>query len=207
MPNQSSSETPLRLTPVQWLICIIAGIGFAFDTYELLMLPLIIRPALEGMGGLKFGSPEFNQWRDLMFYVPAVCGGVFGLLGGYLTDRLGRRRVLTWSILLYAFSAFAAGFSTSLTMLLVLRSAKFVGVCVEFVAAVAWLAELFPNPKQREKVLGYTQAFSSFGGVLIAGINLVAAGFSAHFPAIHGQHEAWRYTLMSGLIPAIPLLI
>ena len=30
-----------------WLIAIIAAIGFAFDTYELLMLPLIVRPALD----------------------------------------------------------------------------------------------------------------------------------------------------------------
>ena len=28
-----------RLTGVQWLICAIASIGFAFDTYEILMLP------------------------------------------------------------------------------------------------------------------------------------------------------------------------
>ena len=33
------------LTAVQWLICIIAVIGFAFDTYVLLMLPLILGPA------------------------------------------------------------------------------------------------------------------------------------------------------------------
>ena len=50
----------------------------------------------------------------MLFYVPAIAGGIFGLLGGYLTDRLGRRRVLTWSILLYAFSAFFAGFSTNI---------------------------------------------------------------------------------------------
>ena len=56
-------------------------------------------------------------------------------------------------------------------MLLVLRCFVFVGVCVEFVAAVAWLAELFPDPKQREKVLGYTQAFSSLGGLLVATAN------------------------------------
>jgi MFS family permease len=206
MPNQSPAETPLRLTPVQWLICIIAVIGFAFDTYELLMLPLILRPSLESLGGLRFGSPEFSHWRDLMFYVPAVCGGIFGLLGGYLTDRMGRRRVLTWSILLYALSAFAAGFATSLPMLLVLRSTKFVGVCVEFVAAVAWLAELFPNPKQREKVLGYTQAFSSFGGVMVSGMAYLISHKANSLPAIHGGHENWRYILISGLIPAIPLI-
>src|SRR3954454_9273414 len=147
-------HTSNRLTPIQWLICIIAAIGFAFDTYELLMFPLINRPALTQLGGLEFGSPEYRRWRGLLFYVPAVCGGIFGLLGGYLTDRLGRRRVLTWSIFIYAVSAFAAGFSTSLGMLLFFRCLVFIGVCVEFVAAVAWLAELFPNPTRREAVLG-----------------------------------------------------
>src|SRR4029453_18150327 len=142
MTSTPADSSP-RLTRVQWLICVIAVIGFAFDTYELLMLPLILRPALEQLGGVTVGTPQFTQWRDLMFYVPAVCGGIFGLLGGYLTDRLGRRRVLTWSILIYAFSAFSAGFATSLPVLLFLRTTTFVGVCVEFVAATAWLAELF----------------------------------------------------------------
>ena len=33
---------------------------------------------------------------------------------------------------------------------------------------MAWLAELFSDPKQRERVLGYTQAFCSVGGLLVA---------------------------------------
>ena len=43
-----------RLTPLQWTICAIAAIGFAFDTYELLMAPLIIRPALLASAMLNF---------------------------------------------------------------------------------------------------------------------------------------------------------
>jgi MFS family permease len=210
------------LSATQWLICVIAAIGFAFDIYELLMLPLIIRPALMELGKISPGTPQFATWFGLMFYVPAVCGGIFGLLGGYLTDRLGRRRVLTWSILLYAFSAFAAGFSTNLYMLLFFRTTTFIGVCVEFVAAVAWLAELFDNPHQREKVLGYTQAFSSIGGLLVAVVNglilelvktqsLPAIALPEFLNMFGGQigdgHAAWRYTLMSGLIPAIPLIV
>jgi MFS family permease len=139
---------------MQWLICVIAALGFAFDTYELLVLPLIVRPALMEMAKIKPGTPEFNLWVGLLFYIPAVAGGIFGLLGGYLTDRLGRRRVLVWSILIYAVSAMGAGFATSLTQLLILRCTTFIGVCMEFVAAVAWLAELFPNPRQREKGAG-----------------------------------------------------
>ncbi|MBS1807250.1 MAG: MFS transporter [Acidobacteria bacterium] len=202
-----TNETSSRLTSVQWLICIIAAIGFAFDTYELLMLPLIIRPAIEQLGPFQFGSPDFTRWRDLMFYVPAVCGGIFGLLGGYLTDRLGRRRILTWSILLYAFSALAAGFSTSLPMLLFFRTTTFIGVCVEFVAAVAWLAELFTEPKRRENVIGWTQAFSSLGGFMVSLMALLIAKIALSLPAIHGGHDNWRYLLISGIIPAIPLIV
>jgi predicted MFS family arabinose efflux permease len=186
---------------------VVAALGFAFDIYELLMLPLIVRPALMELGGIRPGTPEFNTWVGMLFYVPAVAGGIFGMIGGYLTDRFGRRSVLVWSILLYAFSALAAGFTTSLPMLLVLRTTTFIGVCVEFVAAVAWLAELFPDPKRREQVLGYTQAFSSLGGLMVSGAFVLAATYANSLPAINGAHEAWRYTLISGVIPAIPLII
>ncbi len=188
-------------------VCAVAALGFAFDIYELLMLPLIVRPALADLGGILPGTPEFSRWVGLLFFIPALCGGVFGLLGGYLTDRLGRRRVLVWSILIYAGSAFAAGFATTPLQLLVLRCTTFVGVCVEFVAAVAWLAELFPEPKRREAVLGYTQAFSSIGGLLVAGAYFLAVRYADLLPAIHGSHEAWRYTLMSGILPALPLIV
>lgn len=181
--------------------------GFAFDIYAVLVLPLIVRPALMELGKIKPGTPEFNDWVGLLFYVPAVAGGVFGLIGGYLTDRLGRRRILVWSILLYTGSALAAGFATSLTELLILRCTTFIGVCVEFVAAVAWLAELFTNPKQREAVLGYTQAFSSVGGIMVTGANYLAVTYGASLPSIHGGHSAWRYTLISAVLPAIPLII
>ena len=203
-----------RLTPIQWVICAIAAIGFAFDIYEILMLPLIVRPALLELTGAVPGSPEYQMWVGRLFYVPAFAGGIFGLLGGYLTDRFGRRRVLTYSILIYAFGAFLSGFATSIQMLLVLRCFVFVGVCVEFVAAVAWLAELFTEPKQREKVLGYTQAFSSLGGLLVATINGLTVKYALSLPAIaafgvvvQDPHAPWRYTLMSGIIPAIPLIL
>ncbi len=202
------------MTSTQWLVCAIAAIGFAFDIYEILMLPLIVRPALLELTGAAPGSPEFQLWVGRLFYIPAFAGGIFGLLGGYLTDLFGRRRVLTFSILIYAVAAFLSGFSTSVEMLLILRCAVFVGVCVEFVAAVAWLAELFPDPKQREKVLGWTQAFSSLGGILVATANRLVITYGGSLPALGGfglditdPHAPWRYTLMSGVIPAIPLIL
>jgi MFS family permease len=215
-----TSSNSKRMTGTQWLIVSLAAIGFAFDIYELLMAQVVLPPAIADLTGAQRGTPEFHMWIGRLFYLPAFAGGIFGLLGGYLTDRLGRRRVLTWSILLYAFSAFGAGYSTSIEMLLVLRCTTFVGVCVEFVAAVAWLAELFSDPKQRERVLGYTQAFSSLGGFMVALAYWFCTTYADRFPAIvmpewasflgggiSDPHAPWRYTLMSGLIPAIPLMI
>jgi MFS family permease len=222
----NSSPAGGGLTRTQWLICIIASIGFAFDIYELLMLPLVIKPAMaalssplveelvrggmarpEALASFAPGGANYVEWARTLFFVPAMVGGVFGLLGGYLTDRLGRRRVLTFSILLYAFSAMGAGLATSLQQLLFFRCLVFIGVCVEFVAAVAWLAELFTDAKRRETVLGYTQAFSSIGGLLVGVANVSIAALALKLPAIYGGHEAWRYTLISGVIPAIPLIL
>jgi MFS family permease len=205
-PANPDAAAP-RLTALQWLIVVIAAIGFAFDSYELLMLPLIARPALAELLGVPGNSPAVNEWVGILFYVPAVAGGIFGLLGGYLTDLFGRRAVLVWSILLYAFSALAAGFATSVGWLLFWRCCTFVGVCVEFVAAVAWLSELFPNPKQREAIVGYTQTLGSIGGIMATGGYYLAVTYGDQLPEVRGGHEAWRYTLMSGVIPAIPLIL
>jgi MFS family permease len=195
------------LTPTQWLICGVAALGFAFDLYETLVLPLIARPALAALGNFKPGSPQSNLWVGLLFYLPLASGGVFGLLGGYLTDSLGRRRVLMWSILLYSLSACAAAFAVSLPQLLAFRCATIIGVCVEYVAGVAWVAELFSHPKQRESVLGYTQSAFGLGGLMVTLAYYLAVTYAERFPAIYSRHEAWRYTLLSGLIPAIPLAL
>jgi MFS family permease len=153
----------------QWVICGVAALGFAFDLYEAIVLPLVVRPALIGLGNLQPGSAGFNTWVGLLFYIPLACGGLFGFLGGYLTDLLGRRRVLVWSILLYAFSAWATAYATNMPELLIFRCATVVGICVEYVAGVAWIAELFSSPKQRELVLGYTQAAFGLGGLMATG--------------------------------------
>jgi hypothetical protein len=189
------------------LICAIAALGFAFDIYEVLVAPLVVGPAIGELTGAKPGSPDFNFWVGMFFWIPAIVGGTFGLLGGYLTDRFGRRRVLVWSILLYAFSAMGAGFATDIRTLLILRSTTYIGVFVEFVAAVAWVAELFDDPKQREAALGFTQAFSSVGGLMVTAMYAIAVTYANEFPAIHGSHAAWRYTLISGVIPALPLIV
>ena len=202
---------PKQWTPILCLIVVIAGIGFAYDTYTLLVMPLVAQPALAELEHLDAdtatGFNTIRNWGTWILLASAVGGGVFGLLGGYMTDRFGRQSVLLGSILLSGAAAVASGFAVNGWMLLVCRCAAFIGVCVEFVAAVAWLAELFPNPKQRERVLGWTQACASLGGVLVAGVYWLINQTYLSLPAIYDAHSQWRYALISSLVVGLPLLL
>jgi MFS family permease len=217
----------------------IAAIGFLFDTYELLMFPVIGSDAVGelikvntdgsspgwleelGIGGgaeLKRGVPPTSlpvrAWGGRMLWIAALSGGIFGLLGGLLIDRLGRKTIMIASILAYSFSPVAAAFSIDLWQLVLFRCTTFIGVCVEMVAAVTWLAELFEDKRTRELVIGWTLATASLGGILVTeAYNLIVEAArhgslpSLPFPEGHNPaNVAWRFTLLTGLIPGAMIL-
>jgi len=203
-----SIEPSSRFTTTQWLIIAIASIGFLFDTYELLMTPLVGVPAIAELLQVPANNPLVTQWMGNMLWLSALCGGVFGLLGGWLIDRFGRKRIMAASIFVYSLSPAAAALSTSLGWFVFFRCTTFIGVCVEFVAAITWLAELFPDQRRRKIVLGSTQAFASVGGLMVTTVNSWVGDHANALPAlplpeIFGAHAVWRYTLFTGLVPAI----
>jgi len=195
------------LTGMQWLILVTAGVGFAFDIYEVVVQALVLRPVLVDLGGFTPGSREFNHWAGLMLFAPVVLGGLASLAGGYLTDRLGRQKVLVWSIVLYGTAAFMSGLASSLGELIFWRCITVAGACVEFVAAIAWLTEMFPDARRRESALGWTQACATLGNFVMAGAYYAAVTWGDRLPEIHGAHAAWRYMFFFGALPAIPLII
>lgn len=218
MSTPAPAEPAGKFSATQWLVVTVAAIGFLFDTYELLMFPVIARDALADL--LRAGgttdpreiSEQVLRWNGRMLWLAALCGGVFGLLGGYLIDRFGRRSVMAGSILVYSFSPVLAALSTSLPMFVLFRCTTFIGVCVEFVAAITWLAELFQDRRTREFAIGWTQAFASVGGLVVSavfkGINQVAADLPP-LPTLEGTeaHAAWRYTLLTGLVPGLLIAV
>jgi MFS family permease len=238
----SSSSEPTRLSKIQWvLVLTIAAIGFLFDTYELLMFPVIGSNAvgelvqvkqdgsspgwlaelgLQHGPELKRGAPPASDvvklWAGRMLWIAALCGGSFGLLGGWLIDRLGRKRIMVASILAYSVSPLCAAFSTELWHLVLFRCTTFIGVCVEMVAAVTWLAELFTDKRSRELAIGWTLATASLGGILVTeAYNLIieAARTPGHLPSLpfpEGHltaNVAWRFTLLTGLVPGAAILL
>lgn len=178
------------------------------------MTPLVAPPAIAEILKVPQSHPSVTIWVGRLLWITAICGGTFGLIGGTLTDILGRKFVMTASIMVYSFSPFLAAYSTTLPMFILFRSTTFIGVCVEFVAAITWLAEVFEDKKQRERWLGITQAFASLGGVFVTAIAIwlnengkSLPNFGLPLPVNGGDPSNWRYLLMTGIFPAIPIAI
>jgi MFS family permease len=210
--NSVSTTSTASFGKTAWLVLIVAAIGFLFDTYELLMTPLVLAPALSELLHVPPNHPEVTLWVGRVLWITALCGGIFGLLGGWLVDRLGRKSVMVGSILVYSLSPVLAGLSTQLGWLVTFRCATFVGVCVEFVAAITWLSELFPDKRQRELAVGWTQAFASVGGLFVTSVSAGVGSLVQHnvlpaLPVGDPSNYAWRYTLMTGLLPALLIAV
>ena len=198
------------LTPTHWLIIIIASLGFLFDTYQLLMTPLVGPAAISELLKVPLSNQAVSDWMGNLLWLSALSGGVFGLLGGWLTDRLGRKFVMALGIFVYSFSPVAGAFSHTLGTFIFWRCATFVGVCIEFVAAITWIAEVFSDKAQKEKWLGITQLFASLGGVLVTAVSFwlgTHAKDLPHFgmPMALGATDpaSWRYLLLTGIVPAL----
>lgn len=194
------------------LVLLVAIIGFLFDTYELLMLPVIGTSALSDLMKLPADHVEVREWTGRILWIAALCGGVFGLLGGWMIDRFGRKTIMVGSILLYSLSPLAAAFSTELWQFVLFRCTTFIGVCVELVAAVTWMAELFSDKRQREWAIAWSLAAASLGGLLVTVVDQWIVGQAPNFPAIptaspESAHAPWRYTLISGLVPGLMILL
>lgn len=178
------------------------------------MTPLVAAPAIAELLKVPLNNPMVTDWVGKLLWIAALCGGVFGLLGGWLVDRFGRKKIMAASIFMYSLSPFCAAFATTLPMFIFFRSTTFIGVCVEFVAAITWLAEVFSDKKEKEKWLGITQAFASLGGLLVTGVSVWISSHGADLPhwglpISLGATDpgSWRYLLMTGILPAIPIAL
>ncbi len=208
----SSPTSSPALGPItRWLVLTVAAIGFLFDTYELLMFPVIGAQALSELMHVPPTDDLVRLWSGRMLWIAALSGGIFGLLGGYMIDRFGRKTIMVASIFAYSFSPVAAAYSTELWHLVLFRSTTFVGVCVELVAAVTWLAELFEDKRQREWAIGWTLASASLGGLFVTEVFNHIVGYMRENPDgvawLPVPHAAWRYTLLTGLIPGALILL
>jgi len=114
----------------------------------------------------------------------AVTFGGLMLLGGRAGDLLGRRRMFTAGLALFAAASLVGGFATSQAWLLTARAVQGVGAAVVAPAALALITTTFPEGPPRNRAMSVYATMSGAGGV----VGLLAGGLLV-------TYASWRWVL------------
>ncbi len=178
---------PLRwrlTTTAQRRTLIAAGLGWMLDAFDVMLYSLVLATLMREFGMSKGTAGLLNT-------LTLVASAIGSLVFGVLADRFGRRRMLSLSILTYSLFTFACGFSTTVTMLAVLRFLLGLGMGGEWNSGAALVAETWPSA-WRGRALGIVQSSWAVGyalAALVAGIVL--------------SHANWRWVFFVGVVPAL----
>jgi MFS transporter, SP family, arabinose:H+ symporter len=181
--NEAQPEVPLSRRIIFWSITsALAGFLFGFDT-------VVISGAeqkIQGLWGLSAGTHGIA-------IASALYGTVVGaLLGGWPTDRFGRKRTLLGIGILYIVSAVWSALATDVYSFIVARAIGGVGIGMSTVAAPLYISEIAPAG-YRGRLAGMFQFNIVFGIVVAYLSNALLAGAGEH---------AWRWMLGVAAFPS-----
>ena len=140
--------------PIIW----VAALGYFVDIYDLLLFSIIRIPSLTDLGVANLGEVGMLILNTQMFGL--LLGGI---LWGVLGDKLGRTKVLFYSIALYSLGNIANGFVTNGTQYAWIRFFTGIGLAGELGAGITLVSELLPKEKR------------GIGTSLVAGVGLTGA--------------------------------
>ncbi|MBZ4014739.1 MFS transporter [Streptomyces purpurogeneiscleroticus] len=126
----------------------------------------VVNVALPSVGA-QFHAPAASLSWVVTGYT--LVGGGLLLLGGRVTDLLGRRRMFLLGTGLFALASLAAGLAPGLPTLIGARFAQGAGEALASPAAMSLIALLFPEPAERARALGIWGAISA-GGLVAGGL-------------------------------------
>ena len=157
-------SVPERFPVKVWLI---AFAGWAFDFYDLVLFSFLLIP---------IGHELHLSAREEAWLLGAALGasGIGGILFGYLSDLCGRKRVMTWTILLYSLGTALTALATGPGTLVLFRLVTGLGVGGEWAVGHALLAESSP-PRMRGRAAALLQSGEPLGVALAALMGLLVA--------------------------------
>jgi MFS family permease len=158
----AGSEGPQRFPVRTWLI---SFLGWTFDFYDLVLFSFVLIPI-----GRDLHLTEGEE--AVLLGVALGASGLGGILFGYLSDRFGRKRVMTWTIGLYSLGTALSAFATGPGTLLLFRLVTGLGVGGEWAVGHALLAESSPS-HMRGRAAAYLQAGEPVGVGLAAVVGLL----------------------------------
>lgn len=191
MPNEIQTDIPARLDRLPWSswhtrIITALGTSWILDGLEVTLVGSL-SGILESKEGLQLTDPQVTAAATIY-----LAGAVFGaLLFGYLTDRMGRRKLFLVTLATYSLATVASAFSWNLFSFSIFRLFTGIGIGGEYAAINSAVDELIPG-----RLRGTVDMIVNGTFWLGATIGSLAAMYllSGHVP----QHLGWRYAFGIG---------
>ncbi len=177
-------DVPAAVDSNAWKALLGSALGYGMDGFDLLILGFMLRAIAADLG--------LTQAQSASLVTATLIGAVLGGIGlGMLSDRLGRVRVLTWTIVLFAVFTGLCAFARGYWDLLLYRTIAGIGLGGEFGIGMALVAEAWPASKR-------ARASSYVGLGWQVGVLVAALATPLLLPVI-----GWRGMFAVGVFPAI----
>ncbi len=183
-PNMSTKKFEPGVTRDQWKTLLAAQSGYLLDAMDVLLYVFAINTLKQ-----EFGLT--NGMAGLVSSVTLVASAAGGILCGVLADRLGRTRMLSYTILLYSLASAGSATVHSFGELIFWRALVGLGLGGEWSAGAVLVSETWP-PERRGRAIGWMQSGWALGYLLAAGVTAVVL-----------PRFGWRVLFLTGLAPAL----
>lgn len=180
------------VTRYQWLVLIVASLGWVFDAFEGQLYNITRGDMLPDLLKVPAEDPAVKIWGERFLGIFLLGGTLGGWLFSSLADKWGRNPVLALTILFYSIFSGITAFATEIWHVGALRFLVAMGVGGEWAVGAALVAEVFPK-HARERAGGIFHATSVMGLWLAAGAGLLVG-------------TNWRFAYLLGVIPALLVL-
>lgn len=184
LESADADASPREVDSAAWKALWGSALGYAMDGFDLLILGFMLRVISADLG--------LSQAQGASLVTGTLVGAVVGgVVFGMLSDRLGRVRVLTWTIVLFAVFTGACALAQGYWDLLAYRTIAGIGLGGEFGIGMALVAEAWPASKR-------ARASSYVGLGWQIGVLAAAIATPILLPVI-----GWRGMFAVGIFPAI----
>ena len=181
-----------RVTRYQWVVLIVASLGWVFDAFEGQLYNITRGDMLPDLLRVAGDDPLVRVWGERFLGIFLLGGTLGGWVFASLADRWGRNPVMALTILFYSVFSGLTAFATEIWHVGVLRFLVAMGVGGEWAVGAALVSEVFPR-EARERAGGIFHA-TSVGGLWLA----AAAGLFVG--------AQWRWAYLLGVLPAFLVL-
>lgn len=145
------------------------------------MAGAIVAPALPQISREFSDVPGIELLSRLVLTLPALFMGILAPLAGYLTDRAGRKKVLLFSLILYAVAGTTGLYFNDFWWILAGRAVLGIAVGGLITAIITLIGDYFDG-EDRNRFMGLQAAFAGMGGLIFISLGGVLADVNWRMP-------------------------